>query len=85
MPGLLRPCGVRTSPWFLRLLRGCTHVGGGKTTRGEKSVATTSYEDALRERFEAFCENHGFSRKYVATRGIEMFIEQYESTRDDTG
>lgn len=47
-------------------------------------MATTSYEDALRKRFEAFCEKHGFSRKYVATRGIELFIKQYETTREDT-
>lgn len=28
-------------------------------------------------------DEHGFSRKYVATRGIELFIKQYETTRDD--
>ncbi|WP_433624047.1 hypothetical protein [Halomicrococcus sp. NG-SE-24] len=46
-------------------------------------MATTSYEDALRERFERFCDEHGFSRKYVATCGIELFIEQYESDSGD--
>lgn len=41
-------------------------------------MATTSYEDAIRKRFEQFCDDHGFSRKYVATRGIELFMKQHE-------
>ncbi|QLG62051.1 hypothetical protein HUG12_10060 [Halorarum salinum] len=50
-------------------------------------MGTTKYEDAIRTRFENFCDDHGFSRKYVATRGIEMFMNSYEANEDgeDTG
>ena len=38
---------------------------------------TVKLEPAVGKQFEEFCREHEFSQKYVATRAIEMFIDQY--------